>query len=108
MFHCFIVFYNCFPQGYYAPVDFYYLCNMENEISNFNERVMALADKLVREKTIYDLATLCAEYMLKEKDKKPTVITISEEEWEVIQSLFRIRGTRANGQEERRGRPKKM
>lgn len=81
---------------------------MENEISNFNERVQALAESLLRTDSPYTIAFRCAEYMLKEKDKKPTVITISEQEWEVLQSLFRVRGTRANGQEERRGRPKKM
>lgn len=81
---------------------------MENEIANFNERVQALADTLMRTESVFTIATRLAEYMIKEKDRIPVRITVSEDEWVAIQSLFRVRGTRVNGQEERRGRPKKL
>ena len=61
-----------------------------------------LADHLVRNNTVYDLAMRLAEYMM--KDTAPIRITLSEEEYQAVMNLFRIRGTRENGEQETRGR----
>lgn len=87
---------------------FYYLCDMEKDfIQNRNAEIQALADKLVREKTIYDLATLCAEYMLKEKERPNVRIPVTQDEYNAITSLFKIRGIRPTGELETRGRRRK-
>ena len=82
---------------------------MENEIQNRNEQIQALAEHLLKTENMWSIALRLSEFLIKEKERKPDIkITISEAEWEAISGLFRIRGTRVNGQEERRGRPKKM
>lgn len=77
-------------------------------IQERNAQIQALADKLVREKTVFDLATELATYMLKEKEKPQIRIPVTEEEFAVIQStvhsLFRVKGVRPNGEIETRGR----
>ena len=82
---------------------------MENEIQNRNEQIQALAEHLLKTENMWSIALRLSEFLIKEKERKPDVrIAVSPEEWEAIQGLFRIRGTRVNGQEERRGRPKKL
>lgn len=75
-------------------------------IQERNAQIQALADQLARTKTVFDLATELATYMLKEKEKPQVKIPVTEEELNAIINLFRVRGTRADGQEERRGRPR--
>lgn len=76
-----------------------------------NAQIQALADQLVRTKTVFDLATELATYIIKDREKKDNIkIAVTDEEFtaiqSAIQSLFRVKGIRANGQEERRGRPR--
>lgn len=61
-----------------------------------------LADHLVRNNTVYDLALRLAEYML--KDTAPKKITLSEEEYQTVMGLFRVRGVTDSGEKETRGR----
>lgn len=61
-----------------------------------------LADHLVRNNTVYDLALRLAEYML--KDTTPKKITLSEEEYQTVMGLFRVRGVTDSGEKETRGR----
>lgn len=79
---------------------------MSDFIVDRNKAIQDLADQLVRTKTIYDMATTLAEYIIKEKERpQPVKIAVSEEEMNAIMNLFRIRGVRADGLVERRGRP---
>ena len=76
-----------------------------------NAQIQALADQLARTKTVFDLATELATYIIKDREKKDNIkIAVTDEEFtaiqSAIQSLFRVKGIRANGQEERRGRPR--
>lgn len=77
-------------------------------IQERNAQIQALADQLARTKTVFDLATELATYMLKEKEKPQIRIPVTEEEFAVFQStvnsLFRVKGVRPNGEIETRGR----
>ena len=80
-------------------------------IQERNAQIQELASKLIRENTVYDLATELATYIIKDREKKDNIkIAVTDEEFtaiqSAIQSLFRVKGIRANGQEERRGRPR--
>ena len=73
-----------------------------------NAQIQALADQLARTKTVFDLATELAAYIIKEKEKKPDVkISVTESELNALISMFKVKGIRADGQEERRGRPRR-
>ena len=81
---------------------------IDTNISDRNAAIQELADQLVRTKTIYDMATLLAEYIIKDKERPlPMKIAVTEEEYDAITSLFRIKGFTASGEKEKRGRPTK-
>lgn len=63
-----------------------------------------LVNDLLRNNNIMELAEKLADYVLAEEDSKP--ITVSQDEYERITSLFRIRGLRADGTFENRGKRK--
>lgn len=64
-----------------------------------------LVNELLRTNTVLELAEKLADYLVEyDEDKKP--ITVSQEEFERITSLFRIRGLRADGTFENRGKKK--
>ena len=73
-------------------------------IQERNAQIQALADQLARTKTVYDLATSLAEYMIKERERPTAKIPVTEQEFQQICNLFRVKGVRADGTEERRGR----
>lgn len=83
---------------------------MENDfIKNRNVQIQELAQELLKNKTVLDLATELATYIIKEREKKPEVkIAVTEDELNALISMFRVKGIRADGQEERRGRPRKV
>ena len=73
-------------------------------IQERNAQIQALADKLVREKTVFDLATELATYMIKERERPTSKIPVTEQEYQQIINLFRVKGVRPNGEIETRGR----
>lgn len=73
-------------------------------IQERNAQIQALADKLVREKTVFDLATELATYMIKERERPTAKIPVTQEEFDQIVSLFRVKGVRVDGTAETRGR----
>ena len=75
-------------------------------IKEKNVGLQELAEHLVRNNTVYDLAMRLAEYMLKDTPQQQK-ITVSEEEYGQILSLFKIRGVKDDGSAETRGRKKK-
>lgn len=81
---------------------------MEQEIKARNEQIQALAEHLIKTESIWTIALRLSEFMVKEMDKaQPIKIPVTEEEFQALVSLFRIKGTRADGTEERRGRPRR-
>lgn len=82
--------------------------DFRKEMRDRNLGIQDLADYLVKNNTVYDLAMQLAEYMIKDKEKAPSSkIVVTEEEYKAITSLFRIKGFNEDGTENRRGRPKK-
>ena len=73
-------------------------------IQERNAQIQALADTLARTKTVYDLATSLAEYMIKERERPTAKIPVTQEEFDQICSLFRVKGVRVDGSPENRGR----
>lgn len=78
-------------------------------IQNRNVQIQELAQELLKNKTVYDLATELATLMIKEKERKDMVrITVTQDEYDqitnTISSLFRVRGIRLSGEVETRGR----
>ena len=69
-----------------------------------NEQIQALADQLVRTKTVFDLATELATYMIRDKERPTAKIPVTEEEFQQICNLFRVKGVRVDGTAETRGR----
>lgn len=63
-----------------------------------------LVNDLLRNNNVMELVERLAEYVINEEDARP--ITVSQEEYERITSLFRIRGLRADGTFENRGKRK--
>lgn len=76
-------------------------------IQERNEQIQALADQLARTKTVFDLATELATYMIKEKERPNVKIAVTQEEFDQITSIFRVKGIRADGAAENRGRPRR-
>ena len=73
-------------------------------IRNIREKNVSqqeLADYLVRNNAIYDIAMKLAEYML--KDTPQVKITLSDEEYQAVMNLFRRRGFKDDGSPELRG-----
>lgn len=81
-------------------------------IQERNGQIQALAQELLKNKNVYDLAQELAEYMIRERERKDiSKIAVTQDEFEqinnAIASLFRVRGVRADGEVERRGRKRK-
>lgn len=64
-----------------------------------------LVNDLLRNNNIMELAEKLADYVIAEEEP-PRPITVSQEEFDRITSLFRIRGLRADGTYENRGKKK--
>lgn len=73
-------------------------------IQNRNVQIQELAQELLKNKTVYDLATELATLMIKEKEKPNVRISVTQDEYNAINSLFKIRGIRPTGEVETRGR----
>lgn len=73
-------------------------------ISDRNVSIQEITDFLIRNYSIFDLATELATYMLKERERPTAKIPVTEQEFQQICNLFRVKGVRADGTEERRGR----
>ena len=61
-----------------------------------------LVNELLHHNNIIELADRLAEYIINDEEIAP--IVVSQSEFERIASLFRIRGTRADGTTENRGK----
>lgn len=73
-------------------------------ISDRNVSIQEITDFLIRNYSIYDLATELATYMLKERERPTAKIPVTEQEYQQIINLFRVKGVRPNGEIETRGR----
>lgn len=81
---------------------------MEMEIQTRNEQIQLLAETLLKTESVWTIALRLAEFLIREKEKPQQLkIPVTEEEFQAVAALFRIKGTRADGSEERRGRPKR-
>lgn len=61
-----------------------------------------LVQDLLRQNTIMEMAERLADYIINEDESSP--IVVSQEEFDRITSLFRIRGMRVDGTFENRGK----
>lgn len=61
-----------------------------------------LVQDLLRQNNVIELAEKLADYVIAYDEPKP--IVVSQEEYDRIVSLFKIRGLRADGTKENRGR----
>lgn len=61
-----------------------------------------LIKDLLRNNSVYELADRLADYLIAYEDVKPIVVT--QEEYDRITSLFKIRGLRLDGTPENRGK----
>lgn len=67
-----------------------------------------LAMEIMRTNSVIDIAQALAERIIQEKETpKSKRIVVTREEMDLIESLFRVRGLAADGQEIKRGRPSK-
>lgn len=73
-------------------------------IQERNAHIQSLASELMRNKTVYDLATELATYMIKERERPTAKIPVTEQEFQQICNLFRVKGVRPDGTAETRGR----
>ena len=69
--------------------------------------VAELREQLLKNHTAYELATSLAELMIRVESNSMKRIVVSQEEYDAITSLFRIRGFTEDGKEIKTGRPKK-
>ena len=69
--------------------------------------VTALATELMKTNSAWELAFSLAELMATTESYTPTRITVSQEDYNQIMSLFRVRGVREDGTTESRGRKRK-
>lgn len=60
-----------------------------------------LVQELMRQNSVYTLAERLADYLLEYDEAKP--IVVSQEEYDRITALFKIRGLRVDGSVENRG-----
>jgi len=81
--------------------------DFKKEMGNRNVGIQELADYLVRNNTVYDLAMTLAEYIIKERERPSAKIVVTEDEYRAITSLFRVKGFTASGEKDGRGRPPK-
>ena len=63
-----------------------------------------LVQDLLRQNSVFDLAERLADYTITYDEPKP--ITVSQEEYDRITGLFKIRGYRVDGSVENRGKKK--
>lgn len=75
-------------------------------IQNRNVQIQELAQELLK-KPVYDLAIELATYIIKEKEKPNVRILVTQDEYNALTSLFKIRGIRPTGELETRGRRRK-
>ena len=77
------------------------------EVSDTNTAIQNLADYLIRNNSIFDLALELSERIIREKSATPvSKIVVTEEEYRSIISLFRVKGFNEDGTKSLRGRPK--
>ena len=69
--------------------------------------VPELRDYLLKTNTVYELASSLAELMIQVESNSMKRIVVSQEEYNAITSLFRVRGFTEDGKEIKTGRPKK-
>ena len=70
-----------------------------------DKEVQKLTMEIVKTNNVLDIAQALAERIIDEKNA-PNRIVVSQEEMDLIQSIFRVRGYAADGTEIKRGRPK--
>lgn len=63
-----------------------------------------LVRKLLRDNSVFDLAEGLADFLIANDEVKP--ITVSQEEYDRITGLFKIRGLKPDGSIENRGKKK--
>ena len=82
--------------------------NILREIGDTNTAIQELADFIIRNNSIFDIAQSLAEKIIKEKSvTSPSKIVVTEDEYRSIISLFRVKGYNDDGTLSKRGRPKK-
>ena len=81
--------------------------DLQKSLRDGNADIKELADFLLKNNSVYELAYSLAELMQTAENYKPTKIVVSQEEWDTIKSIFRVRGIAEDGTPEPRGRKKK-
>lgn len=82
--------------------------NILRDIGDTNTAIQELADYLIRNNQIFDIALELSERIIKEKSSTPTSkIVVTEDEYRMLISLFRVKGYNEDGTISKRGRPKK-
>ena len=82
--------------------------DFKKEMGNRNVSIQELADYLVRNNNVYDIAMELAERIVREREYQPAPkIVVTEEEYHSIISLFRVKGFTASGEKSYKGRPPK-
>ena len=78
------------------------------EIGDTNTAIQTLADYLIRNNSIFDIALELSERIIREKSATPaSKIVVTEDEYRMLISLFRVKGYNDDGTVSKRGRPKK-
>ena len=78
------------------------------DVSDTNTAIQNLADYLIRNNSIFDLALELSERIIREKSATPaSKIVVTEDEYRMLISLFRVKGFNEDGTVNKRGRPKK-
>ena len=78
------------------------------DVSDTNTAIQNLADYLIRNNSIFDLAFELSERIIREKSATPaSKIVVTEDEYRMLISLFRVKGYNDVGTVNKRGRPKK-
>lgn len=80
--------------------------DFQKEVKDGTADVGSLANHLMRHYSVYELATSLAEMIIAAEENSPSKITVSQEEYNQLMSLFRIRGIKDTGEKETRGRKK--
>lgn len=82
--------------------------NILREIGDTNTAIQTLADYLIRNNSIFDIALELSERIIREKSATPaSKIVVTEDEYRMLISLFRVKGFNEDGTVNKRGRPKK-
>ena len=81
--------------------------NILREVSDTNTAIQTLADYLIRNNSIFDIALELSERIIREKSATPaSKIVVTEDEYRSIISLFRVKGFNEDGTKSNKGRPK--